>query len=420
MAGRVASMSAESDETSRPFRPVTVAILLAVGVLGFLGTLVLGAFAPDWRSGRNGGGHALSNAAIGYSGLVRLAEATGRSPKVVRNEALLFSENLVVATPEHGSVPVDPLLSRRRGRPTLIVLPKWNTAGDREHPGWVRQAGLLPRFDPEGVLAPDTRLHLARVRSGGRPLVNAADLPATVAFRAPRPLQVITGLTRYRTGAKGPLSPGLEPLITDGRGHAVLAKLADQPLYILADPDLLDNLGMRGETQAASALVLLDWLNANEADGVLFDVTLNGFKRMPSPLKLAFEPPFLAMTLAIGAALLLAGWQALATFGAPRRLPRAIAFGKAALIDNTAALIRRARRWRVLGPRYAELARERAAAAFGAPARAQGIELDAYLDRLERPRRFSDLAAEAAAATTREEAVAAARALHQWHQGVRT
>ena len=43
--------------------------------------LVLGAYAPDLRSGHNGGAHALSNAATGFSGLVRLAEATGRNPR---------------------------------------------------------------------------------------------------------------------------------------------------------------------------------------------------------------------------------------------------------------------------------------------------------------------------------------------------
>ena len=43
----------------------TVAILLAVGILAFVGMLVLGAYAPDLRSGRNGGALALSNAAVG-------------------------------------------------------------------------------------------------------------------------------------------------------------------------------------------------------------------------------------------------------------------------------------------------------------------------------------------------------------------
>ena len=402
------------------FRPVVVAILIVVGVLAFAATLVVGAFAPDWRSGHNGGAHALSNAAVGYSGLVRLAEATGRSPQVVRNEYALGSENLVVATPEHGYVPIDPVLTPRGSRVTLFVLPKWQTAADRKRGGWVRRVGLLPRFDPEGVLAPGTRLRLLRERSGGRPLVNAPELPAAIAFRAPRPLQVIGSIDRYiETDQDGHKhrSPGFDPLITDGHGHTVLARLQGRNVYVLSDPDLLNNMGMRREEQAASALALLDWLNSNEANGILFDVTLNGLKHTRSPLKLAFEPPFLAMTLAILVALLLAGWQATHRFGAPRRLPRAIPFGKAALIDNTAALIRKAGRWRILGPRYAELARERARQSFGVPARLHEAELDRYLDGIERPQRFSDLTARASEAQTAEEVLAAARALHDWQKG---
>ena len=52
-------------------------LITSIGVFAFIAMLVLGAYAPDLRSGRNGGAHALSNAASGFSGLVRLAEATG-------------------------------------------------------------------------------------------------------------------------------------------------------------------------------------------------------------------------------------------------------------------------------------------------------------------------------------------------------
>ena len=101
---------------------------------------------------------------------------------------------------------------------------------------------------------------------------------------------------------------------------------------------------MGSERQARSALAMLDFLNSTDADGVLFDVTANGLGRSRSPLKLAFDPPFLAVTLTIFAAMLLAAWQALNRFGPVRRRERAIAFGKAALVDNSAALIRKAGR----------------------------------------------------------------------------
>jgi hypothetical protein len=88
--------------TDGAFRSATVLLMVVIGILAFAGMLILGAYAPDLRSGRNGGAHALSNAATGFSGIVQLARATGRNPATVRNEAMLRTEDLVVLTPEIG------------------------------------------------------------------------------------------------------------------------------------------------------------------------------------------------------------------------------------------------------------------------------------------------------------------------------
>src|SRR5215213_8553803 len=136
------------------FRSATVLLMVAIGGLAFAGMLVLGAYAPDLRSGRNGGAHALSNAATGYSGIVQLAQATGRRPQIVRNEALLATEDLVVLTPERGDIDLTNVLGRRSTKPTLVVLPKWLTIADPAHSGWVRAAGLRPSWDLERTLAP--------------------------------------------------------------------------------------------------------------------------------------------------------------------------------------------------------------------------------------------------------------------------
>ncbi|HJT41011.1 MAG TPA: hypothetical protein VJ762_11830, partial [Sphingobium sp.] len=77
------------------FRGRTVALLLAIGIAGFVGMLLLGAYAPDLRSGRNGGAHALSNAVTGYSALVKLAEATGRHPRILRDPRQFDTEDLL-------------------------------------------------------------------------------------------------------------------------------------------------------------------------------------------------------------------------------------------------------------------------------------------------------------------------------------
>jgi hypothetical protein len=252
------------------------------------------------------------------------------------------------------------------------------------------------------VLAPANKLAITRTKSGGRPLIADGWLTDNVRLAAPRSVQTISGAN-------------VQPLLTDEDGRIVLGQIGDKPLYVLADGDLLSNMGMRDEANAASAVALLNELN-EPREPISFDVTLVGLGRSPNPLRLAFDPPFLAMTLTLVAAMLLAGWQAFARFGPPVRRERAIAFGKAALVDNSAMLIRKARRQTRLGGRYAEVIRDRAVIAFGVPAKLRDKGIDDYLDRMGGRAKFSELAAAADEASDRQELVAAAQRLHDWQK----
>ena len=394
--------TAARGQSEGTFRPATIFMVVAIGILAFVTMLVLGAYAPDLRSGRNGGAHALSNAATGFSGIVQLARATGRNPLILRNEGFLDTEDLVVLTPESGTTDMTQVLARRTTRPTLVVLPKWNTVPDPRRTGWVRSNGLRPVWDPQRMLAPAHPLRVERHRSGGATLRTIpGHAPKELRFTAPGPLQTVSG-------------PGLKPVVTDPAGRAVLVQFGEQPLYLLADPDLLSNRGMADRGQAAAALAMLDFLNSTGAGSITFDVTLNGLGQTRSPLRLMFDPPFLAVTLALSAALVLAGLQALSRFGPPRRPERAIAFGKAALIDNAAALVRQARREAGLGGRYAEMIRDKAVTVFGVPARLRDNAITEYLDKLDGRPSFSALASAAERARGREELLEAAQALHRW------
>jgi hypothetical protein len=390
------------------FNAASMMLITAIGALAFIAMLVLGAYAPDLRSGRNGGAHALSNAAVGFSGVVRLAGATGRNPIIIRSEYQLKNEDLAVITPDHGAVDLSSILQWRGPRVTLLVLPKWKTVADVSKTGWVRVSGLLPAADPARTLYPATPFFIARERGDGRPLTTVPfGAPSALRFLAPAVVQTVS-------------SNQLDPVITDSAGHIVLGKLKGHQLFILADPDLINNHAMGDERQARAAVTLLDYLNSSGAKSVLFDVTANGLGRSQSPLKLAFDPPFLAVTLTIFAAMLLAAWQALVRFGPVRRRGRAIAFGKAALVENSAGLIRLARRETRLGGAYADLVRQDAARLTAAPANLQGEALDTYLDRLTRGDAppFSALAARLAAARDKSELVAAARALFSWKKDI--
>ncbi len=381
-------------------------LIAALGVVAFIAMLVLGAYAPDFKSGRNGGTHALSNSGNGFAGLVRLASDTGRPVQIVRNKAQFGTENLLIVSPDTGLAPIGDILAQRGGRVTLIILPKWKTQADPLRPSWVRVDGLLSDHVPEGVLAPSTQLVVTRRRSSGEELrVSGPAVSPEIGFVAPRISQAISGKT-------------VKPVLSDARGRILLGQIDDRSLYVLADPDLLNNHGLANPVQAKAAVRLLDDLNSTGSDAIMFDVTANGLGHSRSPLKLAFDPPFLGVTLTLFAAMVLALWQTLIRFGAPQPATRALAFGKAALVDNSAALVRKAQRETRLGARYADVTRRRAASLLRLPPSLDAQATDARLDGLFPPKPFSALAADAAGAQTRPELVAAAQSLHDWTEEI--
>jgi hypothetical protein len=381
-------------------------LVAGIGIVAFIAMLVLGAYAPDFRSGGNGGTHGLSSSAVGFSGLVRLAADTGRSPLVVRNQRQFASEDMLIVSPDSDAANLDTILAARGGRVTLIILPKWRVQADPKHAGWVRSNGLHVREIAEKVLAPRWKLDVSRHKSRREPLTSHGPaVSPDSGFVAPLITQTISG-------------KDLVPVLTDSQGRILLGQLGKRPLYVLADPDLLNNRGLADRRQAAAGLRLLDDLNSTSAENVLFDVTANGLGHSRSPLRLAFDPPFLAVTLTLFAAMALAGWQMLVRFGVPLPAQRALAFGKAALVDNSAALIRRAGRETGFGASYADVMRRRAESLFRLPAGLSPEARDIRLDGLgQLP--FSVRAANAASARSRPELVAAAQSLHDWIQEVR-
>jgi len=214
----------------------------------------------------------------------------------------------------------------------------------------------------------------------------------------------------------------LTPLVTLPDGGILVARLGEGPHFVAADPDLFNNQGIRDPARAAAALALIDRLNPRENGPIAFDLTVNGLSgdKSRSLLRTALEPPFLAMTLALVIAAILAGLHGAFRFGQPRREERAIAFGKATLVENSAGLIRLARREARLGGAYAEVIRQDAARLSGAPGALQGDALDAYLDRMTKGDRapFSALASRLAHARDRYELVAGARALFSWKKDI--
>lgn len=394
-----------SGETSL-FPVRVVAAMLVAGAVSFLAFLWLTAYAPDLRSGSDGGAHGLSNAATGYKGLADLIRATGGRVTYARGEPRSSDTGLLVLTPTPMTDPkllAEMVNGRTSGR-TLIILPKWQTK-----PLEIGRKGWVTGLGPSGTYAA-ARILSALVSTTATQRPPSPDRGQAVSryvdtFRVPDQTQTIAG-------------KGLEPIVASDTGGILAARVADRAtsLYIVADPDLLDNLGLKDPATARAAIGLMDHMTEAADRSVTFDLTLHGFAGSSNLLRLAFEPPFLAATLCLLVAAALAGLNAFYPFGPAIREARAISFGKRALVANSADLLIGAGRERLAGRRYVQLIRDAAGARLGLPAGMDPADAAEHLDRLgtSEGRRFGDLAADAEAANGRTAIAAAAAALYRW------
>jgi hypothetical protein len=401
----MARMSAAAPQ--QPFSVQLVVALVAAGLAAFAALVFLLAYGSRIAPVRGEGAPALSVGATGYKGLITLV-GRFRETSMVRGTGDLATDNLVVVALTAHNRPEDVarLLQLRRDRATLLILPKWVTRPDPRRRGWVRALG--PGAGPAAADMVGDKVTV-RIRPDQPEPAQGQDFLEGLSVPVPRAPQVIEG-------------DEIVPLVTTRDGGALVARLGVQPHYVAADPDLFNNHGLHDPAQARAALALIEALNSTAGGSVAFDLTVSGLTAndAPSLLRTALEPPFLAMTLALVFAALLAGLHGAFRFGQARRGERAIAFGKAALVENSAGLIRLARREARLGGAYADVVRQDAARLAAAPPALQGEALDAYLDRLTKGDTppFSYLASRLAAARDRHELVAAARALFSWKKDI--
>ncbi len=386
---------------TRLFSPVVALCMVLVGVFAFSAFFVLQAYAPDLRGGDDGGEHALSKSAVGYAGLVELLKAKG-DPVVISRGRIASSKDapgVLILTPTPRTDP-DALAKIRFDGPALIVLPKWMASPDPLRPGWVRKFGALPDDEIVGVLPKGLatgKLDIVRHVGRSRPVLKGGETLFDAATTLP-----VGPTDEWQTLS----STDLKPVLTDSSGGVVLGlvsppaqETADDgttttpatppkpatgikgDIYILSDPDLLDTHGLKDLATARAAVAIVDGLRGGGGPAAI-DVTLHGFARGRNILKLAFEPPFLALTLCLAAAAAMMGWHAYARFGPTAVAPRAVAFGKSALVDNSSALIRVARREPHMAPGYVNVVRQLVARLVGAPRELDRAELDALLDRI--------------------------------------
>lgn len=358
------------------FNPRLIAAVVAIGVVAFIALWALIALGPQLSSGNDGGGHALSKAAPGYAGIVDLSERAGAHVELRRSEKAPEYDGewreLLVLTPTHRTKPDDiaRVIAGHRGGPVLIVLPKWQAGRNPNKPGW---SGIGFPIAPSPGIIPSTAGKIDKIVS--EPHARGAAATGVVGGR-----QMTLPLPGLR--AQVMAADGFDTLVGFPHGGALIARHKRDKIYILSEPDLINNLAFVSRERARAAALLIDAIAQDaEADALTFDVTLNGFGAQRSLLRFAFVPPFIGITLCLIAAGLLALWQAWVRFGPALKPGRAIPVSKAALIANSADLIKQARRELDGADAYVHSQRTAIARRLHAPSGLDAAATDAWIDR---------------------------------------
>ncbi len=277
-------------------------------------------------------------------GLRYLLDNTGNDVEIGRRPPLPDTYSLVILTPDADGEEAE-VADLAKSGVRLIVLPKWIVFGDPAHAGWVKSLGAyMPDVASRllGTIAPGSKA--TQAKGAGKVQLHGV---------FPRFQTVANGHAAQIANLQTISGKNLEADIVDANGNAVLAQIKGTQAYVLADPDLLNNQGLHDAGTAQMAMSLIALLRNSEKP-VSFDVTLNGLKRSPDLLRAVFSPPFLGATLCVILAALFIAYHAFNRFGAAARQDRVYAFGKRALADNTAAVIRMMKREPAMAPRYAQ------------------------------------------------------------------
>ncbi len=398
------------DADKGPFSPVVVGFLVAGVVAIFALSVVLASLVKDDEGGYRA--TRTSPSAIGHLGFFALLQKLDLPVGYSSNAAAKGAGGdglVIVQEPNTGLNDSAAQLDVDAGPDVLIVLPKHWGKRDHAHEGWVHESGLVPLSAVQKILSLlDRRALITRT---AEPLhANAkrlADMPTLGADT-----QVVSG-------------PTLVPIIGT-KDRMLLAEVqtpGDSHVYLLADPDPLENHGIVEPANARFAVALMRTLWSGRGSIVFDESVHGGYKEKRSPLPLLFQYPYdivVAQGLAALALLLLA---TTARFGGSERVPPPFTLGKTRLIDNIAALMDRAGHQAVVLRRYIRLELQDAGRALHAPPGLEDPALAAWLDRvgasraveprsadiLERSRAVTGTRAQLLAHLSRE-----ARAMHRW------
>lgn len=311
-----------------PFQPRIVAALVAVAVALFAASLLLTGSGDGHReTGYRFGANSYSRSAVGHLGLFDVLQKLGY--KTVRGErdvlAQLGSSGILITAEPSTAIAGDAGKSNLLGaEKILVVLPKWDIRRSEERNDWIGEARLAREYAAQSVFY--------TVAGAGQ--VVRVTAPSSFKTSLATPTPTVSGPIQLIKNSK------MKPLVATADG-ILLGEFKEgrRTIWVLADPDPIENHGIgKGDNLAFAATIVYAML-AGKPGTLVFDETLHGFQQSPpSVLNFLFEFPFnlIALQVVAGAVLLL--MASTGRFGTPETPDRVLHTGKRDLISNAAVL----------------------------------------------------------------------------------
>ena len=417
------------------------------------------------------GDKASASAAASDSGSDAASSEADRSSASSSSDAQRRLRRLMkgVAQTEGYAVPdtrrVDHILHHPLGRAVLVVAPKWTvsaSAGPRAR--WGLGPDVMTPDDVGNILAVLAPVTWKPVPVVPKPVVaprsaasgsrddddneDEADAPTAMLDRVPYVVSRAQGAVDailapvgqgpvaapVRTGKIDRLQsvtgPNLVPVLTAPNGAVLLSRVVVTgnrpqpavPVYLLSDPDLLNNRVLSDPARTLTALNLVKALTppVTGKPSYVFNLTFNALGFDHDLLHALSRPPYIGVPLALAIAALGLVWAAFARFGPPRleEVRPALGRGVRILADNAARLMAVTLKESKLGPAYAQLMRDQVLKIRGYRQIDAREGADDLADRISQIYKatdlYSDLRKEAARVVTVHQLIDVALRLHTW------
>ena len=319
------------------FRRRTAQILVTLSVVALAMSVYLLIFATDPIKVDSAGADTYSVSALGYRALVELLESD--VPVLISRQDSAHKAKpqspLLILEPSGQPDRIERLkvlleVASKRQITTVVVLPKWTGKAKSDREEWVERVDLRPGTEPARVVREAFALDTELANGVQRPVGltgawrgESAELGEWIQLTE-RP-QLLARFDEDLVEVLG-LDQGM-----------LIARSADERLWVIADPDLLNTAGLgRGDNALAVRTLLVDRL-APEA--LIVDEVLHGFGETRNLWRELIRFPLICVTLHCLALAVFALWATTSRFGRPLEAPSRLPPGKLTLVDNTARLL---------------------------------------------------------------------------------